>query len=126
MGGRPPKRLKARIRGLLAGAVMSAGAPTAATAFDLHEIVLPRAQWPQHANGRHVAALPAVAEALRRFEENGKMVIVIRYPGGDSGRQWARELHDWLVGLGVPGRYLELQPGAGAEHRLIVGIIERG
>lgn len=105
---------------------MLAGAPTAVAAFDLHEHILPRAQWPQHANGRNVAALPAVAEALRRFEENGKMAVVIRYPGGDPGRQWARELHDWLVGLGVPGRYLELQPGAGAEDRLIVSIIERG
>ncbi|MDD9857914.1 MAG: hypothetical protein OXU96_07705 [Gammaproteobacteria bacterium] len=120
------RRFRARIRGLLGGAALLACAPAAVTAFNLHEQVLPRAQWPQHANGRNVAALPAVAEALRRFEENGKIVIVIRYPGGDSGRQWARELHDWLVGLGVPGRYLELQPGAGAEDRLIVSIIERG
>jgi len=124
--GWSPKRFKARIRGPLAGAVLLACAPAAVTAFNLHEQVLPRAQWPQHTTGRNVAALPAVAEALRRFEENGNMVIVIRYPGGDFGRQWARELHDWLVGLGVPGRYLELQPGAGVEDHLIVSIIERG
>ncbi|MDD9874144.1 MAG: hypothetical protein OXU22_01220 [Gammaproteobacteria bacterium] len=80
------RRFRARIRGLLGGAALLACAPAAVTAFNLHEQVLPRAQWPQHANGRNVAALPAVAEALRRFEENGKIVIVIRYLAGRPGR----------------------------------------
>ena len=109
--------------GLLLGVLLLAGTP--ALAIDIHEQILTRAQWPQHANGYNVAALPAVNQTLRRFEENGKINIVIYYPGGDPGQQWARELYNWLVSFGVPTRYLELQPGSGAADRLVVSIIDR-
>ena len=97
-----------------------------AVAGDIYEHILTRPQWPQHANGHNIAALPAVTEALRRFKENGKITIVIRYPGGDPGRQWADELYGWLVSFGIPTRYLELEPGSGGADRLVVGVIDRG
>ena len=113
--------------GLLLGLMLSllvGGTPAAAG--EIYEHILTRPQWPQHANGHNVLALPAVEQALRRFEENGKITIVIRYPGGDFGRQWADELHDWLVSFGVPTRHLELHPGSGAADRLVVSVIDRG
>ena len=85
-----------------------------------------RPQWPRHATGHTVAALPAVAEALRRFEENGRVTIIIYYPGGDPGRKWANELYNWLVSFGVPTRFLELQSGSGGTDRLVVSVIDRG
>ena len=109
--------------GLLLGVLLLAGAP--ALAIDIHEQTLTRARWPQHANGYNVAALSVVNQTLRRFEENGKINIVIYYPGGDPGKQWATELYGWLVSFGVPTRYLELQLGSGAADRLMVRIIDR-
>ena len=99
---------------------------TPAAAGEIYEHILTRPQWPQHANGHNILALPAVEQALRRFEENGKITIAIRYPGGDFGRQWADELYDWLVSFGVPTRHLELHPGSGAADRLVVSVIDRG
>lgn len=109
--------------GLLLGMLLT-GMP--AVGWDIYEHILTRSQWPQHANGHNISALPAVEQALRRFEENGKITIVIRYPGGDPGRQWANELHNWLVSFGVPTRYLELHSGSGAADRLVVSVIDRG
>ncbi len=108
---------------LLAVALLLSAAP--ATGMDIHEQIVTRAQWPQHANGHNIAALPAIRQTLRRFAENDNITIIIRHPGGDPGRQWARELHDWLVSFGVPTRYLELQPGSGGVERLVVSVIER-
>ena len=114
--------------GLMLGMLLSLllGGTPAAHAGEIYEHILTRPQWPQHANGHNVLALPAVEQALRRFEENGKITIVIRYPGGDFGRQWADQLHDWLVSFGVPTRHLELHPGSGAADRLVVSVIDRG
>ncbi len=107
---------------LLIGMVAS----TFAAAGSLYEHMLTRAQWPAHANGQNIIALPAVAQALRRFVENDKTTIVIQYPGGDPGRMWADELYNWLISFGIPIRYLELQPGSGAVDRLVVSVISRG
>lgn len=109
--------------GLLAGLLFLGGTP--ATAFEVHDSVLTRAEWPRQMNGANVLALPVVAQVLRRFSEDGGVVLVIRYPGGDSGRRWAGELRGWLVGFGVPTRYIELQPGSGGFDRLVVSVIER-
>ena len=80
---------------------------------------------PRNVNGSTVSALPAVVNTLSRFEESGKITIVIRYPGGDPGRQWAQEIYDWLVSFGVPTRYLELEPGSGAADRVVLATIDR-
>ena len=111
------------INSLLVGLLLTG---TPATGGDIYNHIVTRSQWPQHANGQNIPALPAVKEALRRFEENGKVTIVILYPGGDPGRQWANQLYGWLVSLGIPTRYIELQPGSGATDRLVVSVINRG
>ncbi len=116
-------RARAWLGRVLAVALLLSAAP--ATALDIHERMVTRAQWPQHANGLNIAALPAIRKTLRRFAENDNITIVIHHPGGDPGRQWARELHDWLVSFGVPIRYLELQLGSGGVDQLVVSVIER-
>ena len=123
-GGNLPTRVGLwLINSLLVGLLLTG---TPATGGDIYNHIVTRSQWPQHANGQNIPALPAVKEALRRFEENGKVTIVILYPGGDPGRQWANQLYGWLVSLGIPTRYIELQPGSGATDRLVVSVINRG
>ncbi len=122
--GNPSTRVGLLSVGLLLIGLLLAGAP--ASGGDIHDYIVTRAEWPQHANGQNISALPVVNETLRSFEENGKVTIVIRYPGGDPGHQWANELYGWLVSLGIPTRYIELQPGSGATDRLVVSVIDRG
>jgi hypothetical protein len=100
-------------------------ATTSALAIDVQQQVLTRDQWPRYVNGYNLLALPAISHALRQFDENNRIHIVIQYPGGDPGMQWATELYGWLVSFGVPTRYLELEPGSGAVDQLIVTVIDR-
>jgi hypothetical protein len=50
-------------------------------------------------------------------------MILVRYPGEDSGELWAAELRDWLISLGVPSNYIRLVAGTQAadEIRILVG-----
>ena len=117
--------MRISFRARLLAVALLAGAPPPAAALEIHEEFIARLHWPAHANGDNIAALPAVQLALRRFDESGDIRVVIRYPGGDSGRRWAGELRGWLVTLGVPAAYLELQPGSGVAGRLVVSILKR-
>ena len=118
---KPPSVSRLRA-GLLTLALLTG---TPATALDIHEQIITRAEWPQHTNGDNVAALPAVQLALTHFKENNRTTLIIRHPGGDPGQHWAHELHNWLVSFGVPTHYLKLQPGSGAADRLVVNVVER-
>ena len=120
----PPARNKGMLLRLLGGLLLG-GLLSATASAETYEYTLTRPQWPQHANGHNIAAVPMVAEALRRFKENDNITIVIRYPGGDPGHQWANQLHGWLVSFGVPTRYLKLEPGSGGLDRLVVEVVDR-
>ena len=97
--------------------------PTAA-AEKRYDYRLKRDDWPAHANGQNVLAVAAVKKTLQRFDETDSARIVIHYPGGDFGRQWANEVHNRLVSFGVPVAYLEKQVGSGAGDRLVLEIID--
>ncbi|MGI9311653.1 MAG: hypothetical protein ACR2P7_09035 [bacterium] len=94
-------------------------------AAEVREQILTRAEWPQVANGHSVSALPAVRAVLRDFEESARVGVVVRHPGGGDGRRWAGEMRAWLVSLGVPSRWIELQIGAGGDDQLVLGVIDR-
>jgi len=98
---------------------------TAVGAVTQHNEILNHSEWPEYVNGTNIAALPQINQILSRFEEDEKISIEIRYPSGDSGRQWAESLGQWLVTFGVPTRYLELLPGSGAADRLVISLIDR-
>ena len=80
------------------------------TVFAISEYteILKQGDWPTYVNGPNVSALPQVSQTLKRFEEDDKISIEIRYPGGVQGREWAESLANWLVTFGVPLDYLEL------------------
>ena len=122
---KPPSVSRPHLRAGLLTLALLTGTPSPATALDIHEQILTRAEWPQHTNGDNVAALPAVQLALTHFKENNRTTLIIRHPGGDPGQHWAHELHNWLVSFGVPTNHLKLQPGSGAADRLVVNVVER-
>jgi hypothetical protein len=70
-----------------------------------------------------IAEFQAVRAAVRYWDKVDNAVIIVHYPGEDSGELWAAELRDWLISLGVPSDYIRLVAGTQAadEIRLLVG-----
>lgn len=86
----------------------AADAPLHITAFE----------WAQPRSGDALLRHPALVEVVRQLQENKVALLEIRYPGGDSGSLWARELQAWLVALGVESARIRLVPGSDAADQL--------
>ncbi len=80
-------------------------------------------EWARPRSGAMIVELAPVRAAVNYWLQVDDPVIVIRYPGEDSGELWAAELRDWLVTLGVSGSSISLQSGAGEADQvtLVVG-----
>ncbi len=82
------------------------------------DMALTAAQWVQPRDAGAVIRIMPVAEAVRALNrQTGPSQLVLRYPQGEAGSQWAQELHDWLVSLGISSDRLLLLP-AGIKHRI--------
>lgn len=99
-------------------------APPAA-ALGLYEKELPLSKWPTVPTATSVSQTPAVREVLKRFSEQLRMKIVIRHPSGARAMAWAKELQQWFIFFGIPGRYVELQFGSGSDTNLVLGVLAR-
>ncbi len=95
-------------------------------AIEVEEQTIRQDQWPQYANGTSLSNLPQIQRVLTLFDENGGVQIVIRYPGGEAGIAWARQLYNWFVAYGVPSAYLSMEPGSGASDQLLLVLVDRG
>jgi len=68
-------------------------------------------EWAQPRSGQVVASFVSVKNAVDYWQKTIDSVLLIRYPGEDSGELWASELKDWLVSLGVPNDSILLASG---------------
>jgi hypothetical protein len=87
--------------------------------------VVTAAEWAQPRSGHALSSHPAIAGAVRRLLELPEGRLVVRYPGGDEGGLWARELASWLVALGVAGDRIDLFPGAERTDALELDVVGR-
>jgi len=94
-----------------------------ANAIETREQRIKLSQWPQYDNGPNIAALPQVKEIFNGFDERPGDQIVIRYPGGSDGIEWAEKMRDWFISFGVPGSYIKLETGSGAPDQLLLILI---
>lgn len=80
-------------------------------------------EWARPRSGAVIPELGAIRSAVNYWGKGSDAVMVIRYPGEDSGELWAAELRDWLISLGVPSDYIRLVSGAqqADEIKLVVG-----
>ena len=101
--------------GLFAQAEVPAGAPVT-----LFEMPLRYDDWPQRRSAHAVLELDPVRAVLSVFSEEEGQNVIVRYPGGDGGNAWALEFQEWLVALGVPSRFITLEPGSGGADRLLI------
>ena len=84
------------------------------------EELIYRQDWLKIANATSMLQLPALQRVVSRFEAGDNLKIVIQYPGGDQGNQWAIELRDWLVSLGISSGDIKLQPGSGIPEAIVI------
>ena len=80
-------------------------------------------EWARPRSGDVIAEFDALRAAVGYWGTQDNALILVRYPGEDSGELWAAELRDWLISLGVPSDYIRLVAGTQAadEIRLLVG-----
>jgi hypothetical protein len=80
-------------------------------------------EWARPRSGDVIVEFDALRAAVGFWGKQDDALIVVRYPGEDSGELWASELRDWLISLGVPSDYIRLVAGTQAadEIRLLVG-----
>ena len=85
--------------------------------------VLSADDWARPRSGAVIAEYESLRGAVSYWDKLANAVIIVRYPGEDSGELWAAELRDWLISLGVPSDYIVLVAGTQAEDeiRLLVG-----
>ena len=81
--------------------------------------------WPDRRTTKSVLSIQPIKKILGLFVENPRHQVTIRYPGGDKGNGWALELREWLVALGIPSKYIVLEPGSGGQDRLLL-LLEAG
>lgn len=74
---------------------------------------IPRQAWPEIQRGIQVTQYAKLAKVVNELDRAEATSIVVLYPGGESGHDWAVEIRDWLVALGVPGSMIALRPGSG-------------
>jgi len=84
---------------------------------------LNRTDWERQLAARNLTGLNVVQGLMQRFEERDGMQITIRYPGGDAGSHWAADFRDWMVSLGIPSRFMVLEPGSGGLDILHISLL---
>ena len=96
---------------------------TSAQANSVRIFTLSADAWARPRSGAVIPELAPIRSAVRYWGKGVDALMVIRYPGEDSGELWAAELRDWLISLGVPGDYIKLVPGSqeADEIALMVG-----
>lgn len=100
-------------------AVMAAG-PAWATEY------ISREEWPSIQRGIQVTQYSRLAGIVNEFDRAGSSSIVILYPGGEAGYNWATEIRDWLVALGVSSRMIALRPGSGVPGSIGLQVERQG
>ena len=76
--------------------------------------------WVKVKNATTLLQIPALQRVVNEFEKEEQSKIVIRHPGGDGGNEWAIELRDWLVALGISTEEIHLQPGSGVPQAIAI------
>ncbi|MGB0721304.1 MAG: hypothetical protein ACPGU7_02800 [Gammaproteobacteria bacterium] len=95
---------------------------TGAAMADAPVFLIPATDWLRPRSALGVSANRAIRDAVRRWLDTPGGRMVIRYPGGDQGTLWARELRDWLTTLGVASEHIDLVPGGPAGDGMAIEV----
>lgn len=85
-----------------------------------------RDEWPVIQRGIQVTQYARIAGLVDALDRTEGADIVILHPGGAAGHDWAMEIRDWLVALGVPSGMITLRPGSGVPEAIGLQVEEQG
>ena len=108
-------------KSILFAAILAISLPLSANSLRIFN--LSADEWARPRTGSVIAEFGVLRAAMLYWEKGSDSVVLIRYPGEDSGEIWASELRDWLISLGIPSDYIMLVSGSQApdELKIIVG-----
>ncbi|HHJ14922.1 MAG TPA: hypothetical protein ENJ79_11235 [Gammaproteobacteria bacterium] len=86
--------------------------------------VLRADDWARPRSAVVLVALQPLPQAVTALHKQAGSRLVIRYPGGEMGLLWAKELRAWLAALGVPPARLELTPGSSTPNDIEIELID--
>lgn len=81
-------------------------------------------QWDMPRHGEALIKQPELGKIVDNWKQHPDQIIEIRYPGGEEGELWVRELMDWLVALGIPSSAMVHVPGSGAEDLINLVLVQ--
>ncbi|MGB0713517.1 MAG: hypothetical protein ACPGUC_08155 [Gammaproteobacteria bacterium] len=84
--------------------------------------VIPATDWLRPRSALGVSGNRVIQAAVQRWMDTSGGRMAIRYPGGDQGTLWARELRDWLTSLGVASEHIDLVPGGPSGDGLAIEV----
>ena len=97
-------------------------APAAKADFEAR---LFRYEWPQPVLIESVLSIPQLRRAVNEFGESSDAMLIIRYPGGDAGNEWALEVRDVFISLGIQSSDLVVEPASGEPDSLQIVVVGR-
>lgn len=80
-------------------------------------------QWDIPRHGETLLKQPELGKIVRHWLDQPQATLEIRYPGGEEGELWVRELMDWLISLGIPSSAMNRIPGSGAEDVISIVLV---
>ena len=89
------------------------------------EFQISRYEWPSRTSAAAVLEIPQLKRAISSLIESDELFLIIRYSGGVAGNEWALELRDHLVALGIESSRILLQYPSGVEETLVL-IVSKG
>jgi len=99
-------------------AVFLSAAPVHAQ--DLYQAQISRYDWPDRSSADSMLFIPQLKRAVSHLLDSENSTLIVRFPGGDAGNDWAIELQNNLISLGIESDRIVLQPGSGIEETLLV------
>ena len=100
--------------------------PTDLSDKPVNELKLSFENWDQARHGERLLTIPELKTLVNQWSSVNGHSIELRYPGGEEGELWVRELMDWLISLGIPSQYLVAVPGSGEADVIKFQIIKTG
>ncbi len=89
-------------------------------AQDIFEAQISQYDWPNRSSADSMLFIPQLKRAVNYLLDSQDSTLIVRYPGGDAGNEWALELQNNLISLGIESDRIALQPGSGIEETLLV------
>jgi hypothetical protein len=81
-------------------------------------------QWGQPHDAQDVVNIAPLRDAIKKVIKNPGTQLIILYPGDDQGAHWAKELHGWLVALGIDSGRVQMKPESYRANVVELGVKE--